>query len=496
MTLKASELSMLNRRNLLLGMAGLAAATCAPGLASAREAEGGGATITNFNRPKSVASTVTEIKVDADKAWPMLEPSGSLRLLEAIGRYEIIASNGGWPELSVPRVMMRGGKGEQVVELRKRLAIEDYLPLSETKEVRFDKGLEAAVVRYQRTHGLQPHGRVDGPTVAELNVTVFQRLHQMRANLQRMDLYTQELYGRYIIVNIPATQLEAVNAEGKVVSRHNIIAGKPERPSPVVMAKLADVNFNPYWNAPVSIVERDLIPSILKEKDTLKRMNIRVFDGYGGPEVDASTIDWSKTRADRYFFRQEPGGDNAMATVKINFPSPFGVYMHDTPTRQFFNEAERYLSSGCVRVDQVHVLVNWILDGQDGWNLDRITDVAKKVERVDVKLTTPPDLRWVYLTAWVTGDGQVNFRPDVYELDLSGFVAGQPTPVGELAEDGRRWRDKMPPAPVLGAQAELAPDDVPILPPAPPAETAAVPVNVVTPTPTTPVSSAATGSTN
>ena len=98
--------------------------------------------------------------------------------------------------------------------------------------------------------------------------------------------------------------------------------------------------------------------------------------------------------------------------------------------------------------------------------MKRIEEVSEKVERVDVKVNIPPQLRWVYLTAWALPGGQVNFRPDIYELDGSGFITGQPTPVGELAADGRRWLDVMPPAPVQGAQAVLpvSNEDAPLEP--------------------------------
>jgi len=457
-----------NRRMMLLGMTALCLASALPQAAFASKAEDAASVITNFNRPKSVASTVTEVLKEGDYAVPMLAPSSAADMLAAISRYEIIASRGGWQEVSTKREMMRGQKSEEVEALRKRLFLEGYLPEAESTGQKYSKEVEAAVLHFQRNHGLQQTGRVDGPTLAELNVSAEGRLTQLRANLPRVELYSQGLAGqRYVIVNVPATQLEIVNADGKVFSRHNIIAGRPERPSPVVSTQIDEIKFNPYWNAPVSIVERDIIPLMLKDKDTLKKMNIKVFDGYDGPEVDPATVDWSKTPANRYFFRQEPGGENAMASVKIQFQSPFGVYMHDTPTKQFFGEAERYLSSGCVRVDQVHVLVNWILNGQDGWNMDRIEDVSAKVERMDVGVISQPQLRWVYLTGWATPDGQVNFRPDVYELDGSGFVSGQPTPVGEVAEDGRRWLDKMPPAAVLGSQAVQPDEDPGTLSPAP-----------------------------
>jgi hypothetical protein len=148
-----------------------------------------------------------------------------------------------------------------------------------------------------------------------------------------------------------------------------------------------------------------------------------------------------------------------MATVKINFPSPFGVYMHDTPMRSLFGSAARYLSSGCVRIDKVPILVNWILNGQDGWNPARIAGMADSLERLDVKLADPPQIRWVYLTAWTTATGQVNFRDDIYQLDGTGFVVGQPMPVGEYSDDGQRWVLKpIPRAPAASPVDSLSDD--------------------------------------
>jgi murein L,D-transpeptidase YcbB/YkuD len=122
-----------------------------------------------------------------------------------------------------------------------------------------------------------------------------------------------------------------------------------------------------------------------------------------------------------------------MATVKINFPNPYAVYMHDTPTRQLFSASQRYFSSGCVRVEQVHVLTEWILRYTPGWSREQIERVVKSGERVDVKPENPPGVLWAYLTSWVTPDGDVHFREDIYRLDGTGFVHGQPKPV-RLAE--------------------------------------------------------------
>jgi hypothetical protein len=216
------------------------------------------------------------------------------------------------------------------------------------------------------------------------------------------------------------------------------------------MTALTQVKFNPYWNAPASIVERDIIPKMAGGTRVLEDMNIKVFKGVGGPEVDPGDVDWSEAVADDYHFRQEPGPENAMATAKVEFKSPFGIYLHDTPEKALFKSGRRFYSSGCVRVEKMPVLVNWVLNNQEGFNRDKIATMAETLERLDVDIATPPQLRVTYLTAWPVGN-TVAFRNDVYDLDQSGFTVGQPMPVGEESDEGLRYVLK----PIARTQAQV-----------------------------------------
>lgn len=392
------------------------------------------------------AVTKTEVFADRSVA-PMVSINSAGAMANALARYEAIAAQGGWNTLS-GKTLGKGDDGAAVVALKRRLIPEGYLgadALSGETAQWFTAGVEKAVAQFQANNGLAVTGKTDKATVNTLNIPVSQRLATMRANLPRLQEYSKGLADRYIIVNVPSLQLEAVNFN-TVFSRHNVIAGSPARPTPVTITKVSDINFNPYWNVPVSIVERDLLPRIRSKGISVFRdMDMRIYDGWNGPEVDPRTVDWDNVAADRYFFRQDPGEDNSMASVKINFPSPFGIYLHDTPTKSLFTTAARYLSSGCVRVDQVSLLINWILNNQDGWNPERIEAIKQSKERLDVKVANSPQVRTVYLTSWVNGAGQVNFRPDIYDLDGSGFVVGQPLAPGEFSDDGKRY--------VLKAQA-------------------------------------------
>jgi L,D-transpeptidase YcbB len=401
---------------------------------------------------------VSQTEVVAEQAQiPMLTPNSSNLLQSAEQRYAAIASRGGFPK--VPRgTFKKGSKGDGVGILNQRLFMEGYLrPEGAQGDFAkiFTSATEDSVKRYQRNLGLAVTGKVDANTLFQLNVDVSERLAAIRANIPRLEVYEQDLGDRYLVVNVPAQQAETVNG-GHVFSRHNVIVGKPERPSPVVMTPLAEVKFNPYWNAPVSIVERDIIPKLQSGTRILTDMDIKVFAGVGGPEIDPSTIDWSSAIPDDYAFRQEPGPANAMATAKIEFPSPFGIYLHDTPERQLFKTNNRFYSSGCVRVDKMPLLVRWVLDGQDGFGEAKISTMAETLERLDVPLIDPPQLRVAYLTAWPATKNTVAFRHDVYELDGTGFTVGQPMPVGETSPDGLRYVLKPLPrqTPLEAAEAE------------------------------------------
>ena len=385
----------------------------------------------NFGTVYKTAPSKSE-RVTAKNALPTLSYRSVSTMYDALSRYEIIVSRGGWPSISVQRPLVLGTKSGVVRNLRRRLEIEGYLRPTRHDPKKFDQALQRAVSRFQSRHGLPITGKVDRQTVAVLNVPASVRLRQLRENLPRILEYSKDLGPRYVIVNIPAAQLESVSHD-RVYSRHNVVVGKPARPSPVLSSSINKLNFNPYWHAPVSIVAKDILPKVRKNVRWLDTMRIKVFDGHNGPEVNPRTINWTRVAPDRYHFRQEPGGENAMASVKINFPNKYSVYLHDTPTKGLFERAARFFSSGCVRVDKVHLLTEWLLQGQSGWDRRRIRHVAQTERPTDVDLYNPAQLRMVYLTAWALPDGSVHFRADIYRLDGTGFVSGQPRPTGAQA---------------------------------------------------------------
>src|SRR5690606_35161806 len=215
-------------------------------------------------------------------------------------------------------------------------------------------------------------------------------------NLVRLRSMSGPLGDRYVMVNIPAAQIEAVE-NGRVVMRNTAIVGKVDRQTPILNSKINEIIINPYWNAPTSIVRKDIIPLMRKNPNYLADNNIRIL-GPDGNEVDPMTIDWSTDEAANLRFRQDPGEINAMASVKINFPNPHAVYMHDTPQQTLFHDMDRFYSSGCVRVQNVRDLVTWLLRNTPGWNRQRFESTIKNEENVPVQLTNPVPVYFTYFT--------------------------------------------------------------------------------------------------
>jgi len=144
-----------------------------------------------------------------------------------------------------------------------------------------------------------------------------------------------------------------------------------------------------------------------------------VMSDWKSPPLDPATVDWSSPQVVSYKFRQDSGPFNALGVVRINMPNKYSVYMHDTPLKQLFSQSARAFSSGCVRVEKVLEFVAWLLGEQNGWTLERVQAQVDSGKKIDVKLAKPVPVHFVYLTAFASGNGIAQFRPDIYGRDSS-----------------------------------------------------------------------------
>jgi murein L,D-transpeptidase YcbB/YkuD len=359
-------------------------------------------------------STSRTIKMPT-ASLPTLSAGTAQTTETAIARYEQIVAAGGWPAVPPTDRLRIGARHASVVPLRTRLKLAGDLDPSAGEGEVYDSYVEAAVRRFQARHGLSVDGLARKLTFDALNIPADQRLNQLRINLGRLRALATAPGKRFVVCNIPAAQLEAIE-NGVVMSRHAAVAGKPDRPSPDLTSRIVEINFNPYWTVPVSIVRKDLIPRMQAEPDYLEKNHIRILDPKG-VELPPAQVNWFSEEAVNYRFKQDPGSFNSLGSIRINFPSAHGVYMHDTPLKNLFGEDLRFHSSGCMRIQNVRELVDWLLADTKGWSRGEIDEVIKSGERKDAKLKPPVPLQWVYVTAWATPDGVVQFRDDIYNRD-------------------------------------------------------------------------------
>ena len=190
------------------------------------------------------------------------------------------------------------------------------------------------------------------------------------------------------MVNIPGAQIEAVE-DGRVVSRHAGVVGKIDRPTPILKSAVHEMNFNPVWHLPPTVISKDLIPKGREMQragqSVLVKYGIDAYDGTG-KKLDPNKVDWNAASAQGLSFKQQPGKENPMGFLKINFHNQYSVYMHDTPSESLFGRNFRAASSGCVRVSGIEQLAAWMLSDNGDWNAERIQQIKKSGERADVRL--------------------------------------------------------------------------------------------------------------
>ncbi len=333
---------------------------------------------------------------------------------QAIAGYRRVAQAGGWRRIPKGERLRVGASGRRVLLLRRRLIMTADLSNRYGASSAFDETLENAVKRFQYRNGLTPSGIVNRRTLAELNVSARHRLDLLVASRKRLAALTARTAGkRYVLVNIPGYELQAVSG-GRLELSSRVVVGKPSTPTPQLGASIRAVNFMPYWHVPQSIAKRALIPRIKKDPGYLARQHIRVFASWGGAEVDPSQVNWWSPQGQRYVFRQDPGPFNALGVIRIDMPNRQIVYMHDTPLKKLFGYHLRPYSAGCVRVQQIQPLAQWLLRQEGGWSSGRIRGVVQQSKKQNVKLSRRTPVYFSYISAWATGDGLVRFRTDIY----------------------------------------------------------------------------------
>lgn len=337
---------------------------------------------------------------DRLEAWIASLPppySGYDRLVAGLARYRSIAAAGGWSELAAGPGLTFGSTGPRVTALRNRLAIED--PEVTGTGDRFDPALVAALRRAQRRYGLNPAGVFGAQTLAALNVPVDARIRQIKANLERWRWLPPELAKDRVQVNIAAAVLTLFDGDVPVMSM-KAVTGRPGDETPMLASSIHSIVFNPPWNVPAGIADRELWPKERANPGYLKRNGFRVIDTGDG----AKRLQQSSERS-------------ALGKFKFDFANPFAVYLHDTPAQAGFARFDRLASHGCVRLEKPAELARQLMRSTPEWPAATIDATVAEGKSVRAKLAEPVAVYLLYWTAFAGANGQVGFRDDPYRWD-------------------------------------------------------------------------------
>jgi murein L,D-transpeptidase YcbB/YkuD len=401
------------------------------------------------NRRQADMSEILQRAVEtgqiAESLRNLLPPQpGYGRLKQALAQYRKIDSSGGWPQIPDGPKMQKGDRGQRVAALRDRVSASgDIVPQPGDTAELFDDGLEEAVRRFQRRHGLEDDGVVGPASLATLNVTAEKRARQIEINLERWRWLPQDLGETYVLVNIANFELDVVNQTRPIITMRAIV-GKHYRRTPVFSDKITYLVLSPFWHVPPKLAVQDVLPQARKDPNYLVDQKIRVYLGWGGDskEVNPEDIDWSKltARGFAYRFRQDPGPKNALGRVKFMFPNKFDVYLHDTPSPELFGKTERTFSSGCIRIEKPIDLAEYLMRDDPKWRREEILAAIGKGVEQTVQLPQPVPIHLLYWTAWAGEDGSAYFRKDIYGRDrlLDEALQEKPPLVGQTQlETGR-----------------------------------------------------------
>lgn len=321
-------------------------------------------------------------------------------LKRALADLRAQAGRGGWHASSPGATLRAGARGPRVAELRGLLAERGDLPVDQVEGDSFDLAVAAALLRFQRRHGLEPDTAYGRSTVREINVPLAARIQQVSLGLERLRWLPPIGGARSIAVNLADFRLYLLDS-GTVTFETEAVIGKELHETPMFVDTMTYVVINPVWNVPASIVKDEILPALAKDSTYLTRNHMERVGGQ---------------------IRQLPGPWNSLGRFKFMFPNPYDIYVHDTPEKALFGRASRAFSHGCIRIRYPARLAELLL-GAQGWDPRRIAATVAIGEPTVVPLEAPIPVRITYVTAFEGSDGTLQFRQDVYGRDRELLAA-------------------------------------------------------------------------
>ncbi len=306
--------------------------------------------------------------------------------------------------LDAGATLAQGAAGARVTLLRERLG----LPVGSS----FDEALYRRVTAYQQVHGLKADGVVGDDMITSLNRGALHYAQVLMINMERARrLPAPGELKRHIIVDAGSARV-LMYENGSLVDSMRAVVGSYKTQTPMMAAQIRYALVNPYWNVPPDLHVKMVAPAVLAHGPRyLTERKYEVF-APGDRRLDPATVDWQAVKNGQLLLRirRGPGPGNSMGDIKFMMPNDFGVYLHDTHDKSVFAKDDRWVSNGCVRVEDAQRLATWVFGAMPKGGDPDVEERVDMAEPVPVFLT--------YLTASSTADGVV-FRADPYQRDTS-----------------------------------------------------------------------------
>lgn len=346
------------------------------------------AAVASFNPPQDGYVRLKQALAEARKTTPVVAPAPI-------------------PEGKLLKV---GISDPRVPALRARLGVPD--PATDANV--YDVSLADAVARFQDEKGLKADGAAGSGTIAALNGVGKDKTAEILANMERWRWLPHDLGDFHVEVNVPEFIVRIVD-HGKVVHQTRVVTGKVTNQTPIFSDEMESIVVNPSWNVPASITMKEMMPNARRDPGYLSRKGYQVAVSVNGKfqNVDPRTVDWGNVSANRVQIRQPPGDDNALGAIKFLFPNEHSVYLHDTPSKSFFQKDVRALSHGCVRVQNPFEFADVLLAYEGGWTSQRLRKMVGGRESW-INLPKRIPIHLTYFTAFVDDHGSVQTVPDIY----------------------------------------------------------------------------------
>ena len=343
----------------------------------------------------------------------------------ARGLQQYQASWGRLPDVRIPAgpVLKRGATGKRVDLLRTRLGL--------SPGGGYDEQLFQIVTSYQSVHGIGPVDGIAGKgTIASLNRGPTHYARRIAINVERaFRLPPTRTFDRYVVVDSGAAEARLFDRD-RAVDEMRVVVGSPKTKTPMMAVLMRSAKVNPYWNVPPELIQ-SLTAKRVKEQGVsyLKNFHYEVLSDWSGngTVLDPKSVNWKQVAQGKsgILVRQLPGPWNSMGEMKFEMPNDYGIYLHDTPHKELFAENKRWLSNGCVRLQDYRRFATWVFG-------DVPQAASSREQRFE--LPRPVPIYLTYLTVEATPNG-VMFRPDPYGLDALAMpqMFGGPTRIASAS---------------------------------------------------------------